>query len=428
MKWFDILEEIGNASGKAKLAILQENKNDELLADVLHFLFNPRIVTGISKKKMAKEVMTYETFFNNEIERVIAVMNYLAENNTGTIENLSTVKSIIESTEDMKERQFLESLVVKDMPIGISGSTINKAFKDLIPVFKLQKGKLYEGEEILDPQVVSLKLDGNSATVFNNTTETFILSRSGAIMEGLDHIIAFYREHMPFGYVYQGELIAKNYDGLAHGELFRFSNGITNSKKNDEKQLLQHVVFDVVPTDDFEKGKCEMAYLDRLTIAQSCVEEYEPYASEFQDVEVVPVYAFTSDIVKIMNIAKEKMLEGFEGLMICTGDSIYKKGKQKWLQKIKEFNTMDLEVVALKEHIRGGKVGALVVKYKGEEVAVGGIKDADRIFWWNNQNAIIGQIIEVKYFRETTDKNGKVSLRFPTFVRVRTDKIEESYD
>lgn len=428
MKWFEILEEIGNASGKAKLDVLQKNNEDELLADVLNFLFNPRIVTGISKKKMAKEVMTYEAFFNNEIERVVAIMNYLVENNTGTIENVSTVKSIIESTEDMKERQYLESLAVKDMPIGISGSTINKAFKGLIPVFKLQKGQLYEGTDILDPQIVSLKLDGNSATVFNLLDETFILSRSGAIMEGLEHITAFYREYLPFGYVYQGELIAKNYDKLGHGELFKYSNGITNSKKNDEKRLLQHVIFDAIRSDDFELGKSNIAYIDRLSVAQLCVAEYDAYGDQFENVEVIPIYSYTSDQAKIMEIANEKMQQGFEGLMICTADSIYKKGKQKWLQKIKEFNTMDLEVIDLKEHVRGGKVGSLVVKYKGEEVNVGGIKDADRLFWWQNPNSIIGKIVEVKYFRETADKNGKVSLRFPTFVQVRNDKIEESYD
>lgn len=428
MEWFDILEEVSFSKGKEKIEVLKKYEDNTLLPVLLNFLYNPRIVTGISKKKMEKNVETYSAYFKDPEERVTALGEYLIENNTGKDTDLSVVKSIIESTDDMKERHFLEGFVVKDMPIGISVNSVNKVFPKLIPVFKLQKGKLYEGEDILDPQVVSLKLDGNSATVFNNTDKTFILSRSGAIMEGFEHIIEYYREFLPFGYVYQGELIAKNYDHLAHGELFRLSNGITNSKKNDEKRLLQHVIFDVIPVEDFDNGKCEMSYLDRLSIAQDNVEEYEPYGHIFENVEVVPVYAYTSKQDEIMTIATEKIAEGFEGLMICTGDSIYKKGKQKWLQKIKEFNTMDLEVIDLKEHIRGGKVGSLVVKYKGEEVSVGGIKDADRLFWWENPNSIIGQIIEVKYFRETTDKNGKVSLRFPSFVQVRNDKFEESYE
>ncbi|SCZ83957.1 DNA ligase, phage-associated [Enterococcus phage VFW] len=428
MKWFEILEEVSFAKGKEKVEVLKKHKDAALLPEILNFLYNPRIVTGISKKKMGKELEISKTVeIPDENHRVASIMEYLHENNTGKDQDLIFVKSIIESTDDMKERQFLESLVVKDMPIGISANSVNKVWPKLIPVFKLQKGQLFEGS-FEGPQIVSLKIDGNSATVFNLEEKTYMLSRSGAIMEGFDHILNYYRHILPFGYVYQGELIAKNYNNLDHGELFRYSNGITNSKKNDEKTMLQHVVFDVIPIKDFENGKSDMVYVDRLSIAQSCVEEYQPYGETYKNVCVVPVYAFTENIERIMEAANDKIRLGLEGLMICTGNSIYKKGKQKWLQKIKEFNTMDLEVVDLKEHVRGGKVGALIVKYKENEIGVGGITEDLRVKWWNNPNEIIGKIVEVKYFRSTEDKNGKESLRFPTFVRVREDKFEESFD
>lgn len=428
MEWFEILEEVSLAKGKEKIEILKEHKDNTTLPVILNFLYNPRIVTGISKKKMGKELDSIQIVnFHGVTNRVISIIEYLTENNTGKDQDIIRVKSLIETTDNMKERQFLESLVVKDMPIGISANSVNKVWPKLIPTFKLQKGQLFEGK-FDGPQLVSLKLDGNSATVFNLEEKTYMLSRSGAIMEGFDHILNYYRHILPFGYVYQGELIAKNYNNLDHGELFRYSNGITNSKKNDEKTMLQHVVFDVIPIEDFEKGKSDMVYIDRISIAQSCVEEYQPYGETYKNVCVVPFYSHTTKIENIMNLANEVIKDGLEGLMICTSDSKYKVGKQKWLQKVKEFNTMDLEVIDIKEHVRGGKVGALIVNYKNNEIGVGGITDELREKWWNNPNEIIGKIIEVKYFRSTMDKHGKESLRFPTFVRVREDKFEESFD
>lgn len=428
MKWFDILEEVENAKGKEKVEVLKKHSDDSLLPDVLNFIYNPRIVTGISKKKMGKEIETYEIKIDQTNERVLAIMEYLVEHNTGKDEDIATVKSLIESTDDMKERQYLESLVVKDLPIGISASTVNKVWKKLIPVFKLQKGQLFEGE-FEGVQAVSLKLDGNSATVFNLLDKTFMLSRSGAIMEGFDHILEYYRENLPKGLVYQGELIAKNYHKMGHGELFRYSNGITNSKKDAEKENLQHVIFDVIDEVSFEKGKSYVPYVARLDqLKDYNIKTYDPYGDSFNEVEIIPFYAFTDDIDLIMSLAKETIDNNLEGLMICKASSIYKKGKQKWLKKIKEFQTLDLEVIDLKEHVRGGKVGSLVVNYHGGEVNVGGIKDEDRIKWWNEPNTIVGKIVEVKFFRETTDKFGNKSLRFPTFIRVRDDKFEESYE
>lgn len=428
MKWFEILEEVKNTKGKEKIEVLKKYQDNELLPEILDFLYNPRIVTGISKKKMGKEIETYEIKIDQTNERVLAIIEYLIEHNTGKDEDIATVKSLIESTNDMKERQYLESLVVKDLPIGISASTVNKVWKKLIPVFKLQKGQLFEGE-FEGPQLVSLKLDGNSATVFNLIDKSFMLSRSGAVIEGFDHILKYYRENMPLGYVYQGELIAKNFDHLDHGELFRLSNGITNSKKDMEKGRLQHVIFDVIKSSAFDEGIWNVPYEDRINFLQDLnVKVYNPYNDNFNVIELVPFYACTDDIDSIMSLAKDVIENKLEGLMICKADSIYKKGKQKWLQKIKEFQTLDLEVIDLKEHVRGGKVGSLVVNYHGGEVNVGGIKDEDRIKWWDEPNSIIGKIVEVKFFRETTDKFGNKSLRFPTFVRIRDDKFEESYE
>src|SRR5699024_6064536 len=107
-----------------------------------------------------------------------------------------------------------------------------------------------------------------------------------------------------------------------------------------------------------------------------------------------------------------------------------KFGPAKGLQKVKEFYTMDLLVTDLTEHVRGNKVGSIVVQYKDNIVGVSGIEDELRVAWWNNPSDIVGKVVEVGYFRKSNDKNGKESLQFPSFIRVRHDKTSEdiSYD
>ena len=427
--WYEIINDVKLAKGKDKQVVLEQNKNNEILRDVLHFLNNPRITTGISKKKYDKDVQLVE----NEIENISELMNYIKLNNSGKDDNVSRVKSYVNSIDSNindLEKQTTISLILKDLPIGVSSTTINKVWKDLVPVFKLMKGKKYENQNIKKEFCLTLKLDGNSATVFNLDDETYILSRSGAKIEGLEYIEEYYREKLPKNYVYCGELLKKNYDKLPHGKLFQETNGIVNSKI-ENKEGLQHVVFDMIPYHEYKSGKfTEVFNIRRRNLTKSIDERYYPFSDKFYDVEYVPCYYMgdSSELIPQYLDDAKKMQQ--EGLMLNVLDAKYKFGPTDNLLKVKDFYTVDLLVTGLKEHIRGNMVGAIEVDYKGFNVGVSGIKDEDRRNWWNNPETIVGKIVEVKYFRETSDKFGNLSLRFPTVVGIRNDKTfdDVSYD
>lgn len=430
-KWYQTLLDISNASGGAKLEILKNNTSNRTLRDVLHFVYNPRITTGISEKKLTKEVDRSNAFAS--LSSIYDLMEYLESNNTGTNEDVAFCQEYLECLSNSIERDMTRAIILKDLPIGISASTINKAWPDLVPVFKLMKGKKYEAKEIDVPFTLSLKLDGNSATVFNLKDETYILSRSGATMEGLEHIEQYYREQLPLGYVYCGEILAYNKDGLDHSDLFRLSNGIINSKKLEQKIDTQHIAFDRVPYHEYKAGKFTEPFKTRRDDLIELLKEYHPYASVSFDKPVmrVPYYyegVLDNDI--ITNTLKNVNSNGLEGLMLNFDDDLYKFGPAKGLQKVKEFYTMDLLVVGITEHVRGNKVGSILVDYDGNRVGVGGIIDELRDKWWNNPQTIIGKIVEVGYFRKSKDKNGNASLQFPSFIRIRGDKTYEdvSYD
>jgi DNA ligase-1 len=100
--------------------------------------------------------------------------------------------------------------------------------------------------------------------------------------------------------------------------------------------------------------------------------------------------------------------------------------------KVKQMYPVDLRVVDVLEGsgANKGKVGALVVNYKGNPLKVGsGLTKEQREKFWEDKSLILGKIITIKYFEETTNKkNNEKSLRFPIFLEVRYDKDEESYN
>lgn len=430
LKWYEVLSLIERNSGKMKQKTLELNKNNETLKEVLLFLNNPRIVTGISKKKWESIGLDVSDYRGASAD-ITDIMNYLKENNTGKIINVLYVKNIIAHMSD-EEAIWAEKIVLKDCPIGISASTINKVWPGLVPVFKLMKGKKWDGEYIEDEFILSLKIDGNSATVFNLDDETYILSRSGAIMEGFEHIIEFYRKNLPLNYVYCGEFLKRNYENLEHGELFRVTNGIVNSKDKD-KSSIQHVVFDMVPYEEYKNNSFSETFYTRHLRIMSNFEQYSPYFREkeldegYEHLDAMHVpYLYRGKNNEFINYwlddAKNNKLEG---LMLNLSNEKYKFGPQKRLLKIKDFYTMDLVVSGIKEHVRGNTTGALIVDYKGNKVGVPSMSDENRKLFWENKDKIIGKVVEVKYFRETEDKFGNKSLRFPSFVRVREDKTQD---
>ena len=67
--------------------------------------------------------------------------------------------------------------------------------------------------------------------------------------------------------------------------------------------------------------------------------------------------------------------------------------------------------------------------YKGYAVSVGsGFNDSDREYFINNPNEIIGRVVEISFFEESSNQDGGISLRFPVFKCVREIGKEISYN
>lgn len=402
--------------------------SDELMA-FFKFLFDPSIVTGLSDAKINKRVST-----KPEIDIQYLSCGYLyimgGTHNTGSDVAIATIQNYLHKNPEHEE--FLKRLFTKNLPIGVEATTINKVYgEEIIPVWEVQQG--YPIDKVkLKPGIwfsLSQKMNGNRGTMYRGD----LISRQAQKFEGLDHIkndlLALYDGDVARrdAWVFDGELIYKNPEGMSDGEAFRYGTGLLNSD-NKDKTGIKFVIFDAVPVVEFDRRKCTVPYQTRR-IGLNCLRA-KIARKNLENIEIVPmVYEGTdqSVIPKWLDYAVE---HGWEGLMLNTSVP-YRRKRHNGCLKIKRFYTVDLRITAIEEgqNRLAGTMGALVVDYKGNELRVGsGFDDSTRAAVWSNPDDYIGKIVEIKYKETSHDKKtGAESLQFPTFVRFRNDKNEVSY-
>lgn len=423
-----IFDELAAVSGrKEKEAILEANKNNILFKEILDFVYNPYIITGISDKKIGKDLPLLESMTLD----ITNVMDYIKTHNTGRDEDIAFVKTFIYAMPEELE-SFLVGVFTKNIKVGITLKTINKVFGKFIPEHEVMLADKYadnvkgvKGKTF----ILTIKLDGVRVTVIKTKEGVKLYSRQGQLLEGYDEIIKEFK-HLPYG-VYDGELCAIG-DFETSKDMFKET--MKRSRKKGIKSGLKIICFDYIKNvNDFYNGKDETPCIDRkFTLANIVLEAKAMYGIKL--VENLPMLYCGEDESAIARLVAEAMAEDEEGIMLNIADAPYECKRSKNLLKVKIFNTVDLRVLRYEEGTgrNHGRLGALVVEYKGNEVKVGsGFTDKQRDELWACRNqeekTLVNKIIEVQYFEETKNDQGGISLRFPTFLRIRDDKLEPSY-
>ena len=146
--------------------------------------------------------------------------------------------------------------------------------------------------------------------------------------------------------------------------------------------------------------------------------------------EPLPVLYMGQDTSKITEFLDEAIANKEEGIMINIALAPYEFCRTNFLLKCKKFNSCDLRIVDFEEGEGrlAGTLGAVICEYKQNCVKVGsGFTDELRAQIWNNRAKYLNTIIEINFFEETSNADGGLSLRFPTFKDFRPDKTEPNY-
>nr|DAH89569.1 MAG TPA: DNA ligase [Caudoviricetes sp.] len=406
-----------------KKVIINDNKDNELFKKCLKFLCDSNIQTGLSTKKISKKVHPS----NYSLAEFEDVIQYLKTNNTGTDYDISMIQSFI--NEQSKEyRSFYIDLITKKFRLGCDKKVVNSVIPGLIPSWDVQQAyPISEKNEPKDGEwfALSQKLNGSNAGWKHGQ----LISRQGKPFTGLDHIIKDL-QRLPNidNFFLNGELIRKNYDNLSDNDNFQLGTGIINSDDSD-KSCIKFVIYEILPVEEFEHGESKLTYRQRrtqllnpLTVAISRLNT--------DNLEVVPIIYEGTDKSVIQPLLDKADKDGWEGLML-NKDTKWKNKRNNGILKIKSFKHADVRCTDI---IEGdgkykGTLGLIKCDYKGYKLGVGsGFTDEQRNYYWNNPDEIIGKIVQIKFKAETKNKDGGISVQFPIFEIVRTDKTEPSYN
>ena len=421
-----------SASRKYKQEVLTKYKDDEVIQKYLKIAYDPYLVFGISEKKLAKSVPGMNPY---PCDSVFELFDYLTIHNTGRDCDVKLCQATIEKVFAAAEgcTWLLKELICKDLSIGVDSKTINSVMPNLIPQFSCMLAqKYFEKPEKLSGKTfaITTKLDGFRLIALKDKFGNIkFYSRVGQLVEGLVEIEAELKANFPNDVALDGELTISNYFDMPSKDAYKAASKIIRLKGDTPKTGLTYRVFDMMTAEEFISQSCPATYDARRSLLDS-------YAGKATHIEVLPVLYRGTDTSKITEFLDKITSEGGEGCILNLCDAPYVWNRTWNLQKVKKFDSLDLEVVDIEEGSGrlSGTLGAIHVRYKdGNIVKVGsGFSDEERKLYFNNPSLILHKIVEIKFFEESTSKDpsGKTiySLRFPCWQsNIRTDKLEADF-
>ena len=445
----EAFEKIANTSGnidKERLLVKYATLNG--FKEIIKFIYNPYIRTGIGKKKFDS---AYDVNLNVTIEDLL---EYYSVSRTGTQDEANVAAAFVESQQTTEAYWLAEGFVTKDLQIGVAVTTLNKVYgKGFIPIVGIMRG-MHASESLSGIYLATEKIDGNRRLIMTKETGIEIYTRSGRRDYGLTDIEEDAKA-LPKGYVYDTELaaIGEYEDNIA---LRQATASIAN--RRGKRTGVKALAFDMVKQEDYDAGiskmgalgrKALLAYVfnDTTSIQLMCdwfQSKYDPALSKLAGsiqsmrrihapaaftphIMVLPILGIVERYSDAMNLATPIWETGGEGIMLVEYRSPYevRQAPRPTLLKIKANEEGSYLCVDMTEHKRGGMLGSILIEYYRAEndkcyyVNVGsGFADYLREEYWNDPSKIIGKTVEIEHFGESCNAGGNYSLNCPIFKRI----------
>lgn len=411
---FEIITALQTTQGNnAKKAILEANQDNMLLKEYLRVTYDPRINFYITEKTfpavLPKNVDCYYPEFN--ATDIMMFTEALAERAVTGNNAKNWLCQTLETFSDTNI-QLIKWMLLKDIKAGISVSTINKVWPNLIFEQRYMRCSLQKDVDLSKwdwkAGVYSqTKMDGMYAAV--NSKQ--VITRNGSVLP-YDLLPVDFKQDMkqiPEGFELNGELLVyKDGKYLSRKEGNGILNSLLQGQALPEDCNLQYVVW------DFE---CGLPYIERFTKVDTlCVN-----SQTFKVVDTRFVFSMEEAHKHFTDI----LAKGGEGTILKNPKGMWKDGTSKDQVKYKLECEIDLLCTGWieGEGKHKGKVGALQCQSSDGKLKVNvgsGFTDKER-----EQEPPVNKIITVKA-NDIVDKRDSdvYSLFLPIYVETRLDKSE----
>ncbi len=453
----EIFDEIASTSGNNdKIAVLSKYQDNDLLKRVLYMANSKRVKFFIKRVPDYPKVDTEMGLIS--LNHALDELSQITERKVTGNDAIALLETLLSSL-TLEDAYILERIIEKDCKIGMGTTFMNKVFKNLIeetPYMGAVSFDEKKARKLFDKgakAVSQVKMDGRYCNAVIRGGEVELESRQGepTILTGAK----FVEELGHFDdCVLNGELTM---DGVPRYE----SNGIIASiidicgkkdsrtteenlkkvfafeekhgKLEDALAKIRYTVWDTISIDEYFDKSSKTIYNKRLFNVMGYI--YKSKATMVSLVESKEVNTFE----EAMEHFKEMLGRGEEGTILKAQNGEWKDGKPTWQIKLKLELTLDLVITGFNYGTKGTK-NENVVSSLNAETSCGklktrpqGLKEDLMKEITENQDKLLGTIIEVKCSGLSFDNTGAYSLLYPAFKHFRDDKslansLEECID
>jgi ATP dependent DNA ligase domain/BRCA1 C Terminus (BRCT) domain len=435
---------------------------------ILKVIYHKQLKFGITSKNILK---FEDGKWNHSRDYVkMKLIDFVDQLVGGDISGHDALKAAISFLTDYSDyRETLLLIFNKDLKLRFGLNLVNKAIPDFVPVFNVSLGYGYDDKTSKHVETgdwfISKKLDGvRCITIINfdantNVANIEFFSRGGLKFKSLAKVESELQTFIPTVLPSLSQF-KKNIDGkdvikiVLDGEMCIIDeNGNEDfrsivsqiKRKSVTVERPRYLVFDMLTWEEFKTEKSKRIFSDRLNVMKQLFPSYQTDILKYKEevtneneneiIKLLPQLPFTEEMFSIMSKQAEK--QKWEGLMLRK-DTVYSGKRSNDLLKVKEFETEEYivkdvvfgifpvinEDSGLQEDVE--MLASVVINHKGlntttneqdiKVVNVGsGFSLDERRSYHANPDLIKGKTISVQFFQTIRSRDGKESLRFPTF-------------
>lgn len=407
MKIREIINLMKETQGtNAKINILKEHKENNLLKEYIYLTLSPRVRYYLTSKQV-KPLLNHHHHritFAEAIENLEPVRNRELTGHDARDRVVNTLDRV-----HLDEIPLLLNLLDSKLDCGLNYKGVNKIWDNLIKYPKVQLAQT-DITRINFPAISQLKADGVRILYEDGIFQT----RNGSIVE----VHSAFDNLYPLNVRLDGEFVCFK-DGTMLDR--KTSNGIINKAikgtiSEEEASWIVYQVWDLIPSD------YSVPYKERFENLNSFLS-----ASKLDNIKIIDS-KIVQDIDEAMTDFWEKRQEGFEGTIVKNMDAPFEPKRSFNVCKMKAEYEADLKVVGfdLGTGKNANRVGNLLLESECGKVQLscGIFKDFPeeiRDEWLIN----LPKIVTVRYNERITSKGRETeSLFLPRVIAIREDKNE----